>query len=260
MHVNNSPIALNNSPVECYASPEVIEDVLLKKLYMFTKISNNDSVRLRELGDLLMEILSAKQDGYLPGLAFLDTARGISPIVAKLSHSLQEKWVVQGSKFKADHNGLFPPFSFFAEFICCEARIRNDPSFTLRDINSKERPILRMMRVSLSPLKTSVVKDMRVENLERYCPIHNRPHSLKRCRAFRAKAIEERKSFLCENGICYKCCTSTTHLAKDCKVPVMCNECESKLHVTVMHPGPPSQVPPQVSYIPREPRSRKRWQ
>ncbi|RXN32352.1 C-type mannose receptor 2-like protein [Labeo rohita] len=62
--------------VECYASPEVIEEALFKKLDMFTKISNNDSVRLRELGDLLMEILSAKQDGYLPGLAFLDTARG----------------------------------------------------------------------------------------------------------------------------------------------------------------------------------------
>ncbi len=75
---------------------------------MFTKISNNDSARLRELGDLLMEIFSAKQDVYLPSLAFLDTARGISPIVAKLPHTLQEKWVAQGSKFKSDHNGLFP--------------------------------------------------------------------------------------------------------------------------------------------------------
>lgn len=62
---------------------------------MFSKISSNDFVRLRELGDLLMEILSVKQDGYLPGLFFLDTARGISPIVAKLPHSLQEKWVAQ---------------------------------------------------------------------------------------------------------------------------------------------------------------------
>lgn len=148
MHVNNPQVALRKAwdrLVECYASPEIIEDALFKKLDTFTKIYNNDSVRLRELGDLLMEILSAKQDGYLPGLAFLDTARGISPIVAKLSHSLQEKWVAQGSRFKVEHNGLFPPFSFFAEFICNEARIRNDPSFSLTrssDIHSKERPIL----------------------------------------------------------------------------------------------------------------------
>ncbi len=94
----------------------------------------------------------------------------------------------------------------------------------------------------MSAHKTDVVRDRRVENLEKYCPIHNIPHPLKMCRAFRAKPIEERKSFLRENGICYKCCISTTHLAKDCKIAVMCNECESKLHVTVMHPGPPSQV------------------
>lgn len=31
--------------------------------------------------DLLMELLSAKEDGYLPGLAYLDTVRGFRPIV-----------------------------------------------------------------------------------------------------------------------------------------------------------------------------------
>ncbi|XP_067279227.1 uncharacterized protein [Pseudorasbora parva] len=258
MHVNNPQVALRKAwdrLVECYASPEIIEDALFKKLDMFTKISNNDFVRLRELGDLLMEILSAKQDGYLPGLAFLDTARGISPIVAKLSHSLQDKWVAQGSRFKTEHNGVFPPFSFFAEFICYEARIRNDPSFSLTrssDIYPKERPILRMERIPLSTHKTDVLSDKRVENPGKYCPIHNRPHPLKKCRTFRAKHIDERKSFLRENGICYRCCTSTSHLAKDCKVTVMCSECESNRHVTVMHPGPPCQVPksptPQTSY------------
>lgn len=202
-----------------------------------------------------MEILSAKQDGYLPGLAFLDTARGISPIVAKLSHSLQEKWVAQGYRFKAEHNGLFPPFSFFAEFICNEARIRNDPSFSFThssDIHSKKRPILRTARIPLSTHKTDVLSDKKVENPGKYCPIHNRPHPLKKCRTFRAKPIEERKSFLRENGICYKCCMSTTHLAKDCKLTVKYSECESNRHVTVMHPGPPCQGPehstPQLSY------------
>ncbi|KAM4051215.1 uncharacterized protein ACNLHF_021992 [Anomaloglossus baeobatrachus] len=29
--------------------------------------------------------------------------------------------------------------------------------------------------------------------------------------------MPDRKSFLKENGICYKCCLSTTHLARDCK-------------------------------------------
>ncbi|KAI4873908.1 hypothetical protein NFI96_029123 [Prochilodus magdalenae] len=76
-----------------------------------------------------MEIQSAKEDGYLTGLAYLDTARGINPIVERLPHALQEKWISCGSKFKAESNGQFPPFSFFAAFISHEARTRNDPSF-----------------------------------------------------------------------------------------------------------------------------------
>ncbi len=56
---------------ECYASPEVIEKALFKKLDEFPRISSKDWVKLRELGDLLMELQAAKEDGYLPGLASL---------------------------------------------------------------------------------------------------------------------------------------------------------------------------------------------
>lgn len=99
-----------------------------------------------------------------------------------------------------------------------------------------------MTRGILSAHKTDVSGDKRAENLGKHCPIHNKTHSLEKCRAFRAKSIEERKSFLRENGICYKCCKSMTHLAKDCKITVTFSECESNHHVTVMHPG-------QLSYV-----------
>ncbi len=66
---------------ECYGSSEVIEDALLKKLENFPKISNKDKEKLRELGDLLLEIDAAKSGGHLPGLAYLDTARGVKPII-----------------------------------------------------------------------------------------------------------------------------------------------------------------------------------
>lgn len=73
---------------ECYGAPEIIESSLFEKLDSFPKISKKDNRKLRELGDLLMELLSAKEDGYLPGLSYLDTAHGIGPHVEKLpSHS-----------------------------------------------------------------------------------------------------------------------------------------------------------------------------
>lgn len=68
-----------------------------------------------------MEMLSAKEDGYLPGLAYLDTARGIRPIVEKLPYTLQEKWISQGSKYKEEFGVSYPPFSFFTQFICNHA-------------------------------------------------------------------------------------------------------------------------------------------
>lgn len=76
---------------ECYGSAEAIEAALFNKLERFPKLSNKDPQRLRELGDLLLELQAAKTEGYLPGLTSLDTAGGISFILEKLPYSLQEK-------------------------------------------------------------------------------------------------------------------------------------------------------------------------
>lgn len=58
---------------ECYVAPEIIESSLFKRLDSFPHLTSKESVKLRELGDLLMEVLSAKADEYLPGLNYLDT-------------------------------------------------------------------------------------------------------------------------------------------------------------------------------------------
>lgn len=54
-HVNNPEVALTKAwdrLSKCYG---VIEDALFKKLDMFSRISSKDHIKLRELGDLLME-------------------------------------------------------------------------------------------------------------------------------------------------------------------------------------------------------------
>lgn len=76
-------------------------------------------------------------------------------------------------------------------------------------------------------------------DVDRQCPIHKKPHPLKRCRGFRDwRTLEERKAFLKESGICFRCCSSTNHMAKDCKRAIQCKECDSHRHVTALHPGP----------------------
>ncbi|XP_038159402.1 uncharacterized protein LOC119795453 [Cyprinodon tularosa] len=251
VHIDNPIIALKmtwDRLDEYYGAPEVIESALFKKLDSFPKITNKDNRKLRELGDLLMELLSAKEDGYLPGLAYLDTARGIKPILEKLPYNLQEKWITQGSKYKEDHKVGYPPFSFFTSFICYQAKTRNDPSFaffgnssTIENPNSRHIKIRTPVSVHKTRVSSGVKQNEALlkDEVAKLCPIHNKPHPLKKCRGFRLKTIDERKAYLKDQGICFKCCSSTTHLARDCKVILRCDECDSEKHITALHPGPP---------------------
>ena len=239
---------------ECYGTPEAVEDALLKKIEDFPKLTNKDNAKLRELGDILLELECAKEEGYLPGLAFLDTARGVNPIAEKLPYSLQERWISTGFRFKEENGVAFPPFSIFSQFVRRQAKVRNDPSFAFATSSSHTPPKaesatkygykapVSVHKTEVSPESSygdSSSAEMKTGDPDRECPIHRKPHPLKRCRTFRSKHIEERKAYLKDNRICFKCCGSTQHMAKDCKVPIKCAECNSERHITALHPGPP---------------------
>ncbi len=215
MHAHNPALGVQmawHRLEECYGSSEVIEDALIKKLENFPKISNKDKEKLRELGDLLLEIDAAKSGGHLPGLAYLDTARGVKPIIEKLPYGLQDKWIAQGSKYKEDYHVSFPPFSFFTRFTVSQAKIKNDPSFTFSLSNSQTSAKAEMSaakysnRSSVSVRKTDVSTVHRVfqrKSPERQlikpdsqCPIHNKLHPLSKCREFRNRHIDDRKRYL----------------------------------------------------------------
>ncbi|KAK0150329.1 hypothetical protein N1851_008574 [Merluccius polli] len=195
-----------------------------------------------------MELEAAKTDGDLPGLQYLDTARGISPFVQKLPFNLQEKWLSLGSSYKLQHKISFPPFEVFVDFIRQQALIRNNPSFKcigLAEVPPKadKTPWIPNRQKEISVHKTDILRTAprasdKADDHERLCPIHKMPHLLQKCRAFREKPLEERKAFLKENGICFKCCTSTQHMAKNCESTIGCLECGSERHISALHPGP----------------------
>lgn len=113
---------------KCYGSPEVVEKALFKRLDSFPHLSA-DNIKLRELSDLLMELLAAKNDGCFPGLMYLDTPHGIKPIVEKLPPGLQEKWLTTGSRFKEQNSVIFLLLSSFVDFIYREAKAQNEMKF-----------------------------------------------------------------------------------------------------------------------------------
>ncbi|KAK7891083.1 hypothetical protein WMY93_023046 [Mugilogobius chulae] len=200
-----------------YGSPEAIESALFSRVEAFPKVQSRDSHKLQELADLLQELEIAKQNSKLCGLAYLDTARGVQPIVEKLPYPLQERWMSKGSKYKKDYDVPFPPFSFFKEFICTEAEVRNDPSFKLCPLSSPS------------------------QRKDKYGA---QASSLSKCRSFIKMTLDERKKLLKEKMICYRCCASTSHMAKNCQAPIKCLECASDKHVSAMHNSGTSSVQP----------------
>ncbi|XP_059836403.1 uncharacterized protein LOC132399729 [Hypanus sabinus] len=70
VYINKTELALSKAWErlrEGYAAPEIIEAALYRCLENFPKVSAKDHIKLRELGDLLMEIQGAKEDGYSTG-------------------------------------------------------------------------------------------------------------------------------------------------------------------------------------------------
>ncbi|XP_073439167.1 uncharacterized protein [Dendrobates tinctorius] len=233
-----------------YGSAEAIEKSLFKRLQNVPRINLKDAHKLLDLSDLLMELELAKGDPRLSGLCYLDTAHGVNPIVSKLPHSLQEKWAVCVSRYKRSHDVTFPPFD--------QAQMRSDPSLDFLESNTTApaTPSSRYERVShrrkdlrssisvkktnLPPPAVTAFKQYTIpsrdKSFNRECPIHKKPHSLNKCRGFRSKTMQERKKILSELGVCFKCCASLEHMAKDYKSAIKCEECHSDKHPSALHP------------------------
>lgn len=163
---------------------------------------------------------------------------------------MQELWLYFGTRYKQEHFGSFPPFSVLVNFISTEASARIDPSLNLFMQAPVERKSKweRPAKTSAYVHKTQVSGTAKAESTEsreqidpnKHCPLHKKPHPLRKCRGFREKSINDRKQLLKEHYICFRCCSSTEHLAKNCTAEIKCTECESTAHVTALHPYPPT--------------------
>lgn len=163
-----------------------------------------------------MELEAARSDGDLPGLAYLETARGINLILQKLPYNSQEKWLAHGSRFKEEYKVPFPPFGYFVDFVCQQAKMQNDPSFSIqptcpstvdRDLQSQLTRLRWQTTPSLQWAPRGKVKRIEL-NIE---------------------SIEHRKALLKQHGICYKCCASSAHLARNSDNNTKCLESRSGL-------------------------------
>ena len=152
--------------------------------------------------------------------------------MAKLPYQLHEKWTNRAVSHKNQQKVSFPTFTVFAQFVREMSRIKNDPEFMYElpsENNSKKSvvqsaPTPKRHRPSLPsrPLVAARKTDLDQTSLStrigpELCPLHKTKHSLNKYKAFKAKSFEDRRKFLKDNRICYKCCESDQHVKRDCK-------------------------------------------
>ncbi|VDI26079.1 Hypothetical predicted protein [Mytilus galloprovincialis] len=212
-----------------YGSPEKVETALKMKLSSMPKITYKDKNKLYELSDVLAEIQAVKEKPeYSALLSFYDTSMGVNPTISKLPAGLQSKWRDRAASYKRKHCVIFPPFTFFCDFVLEMAEVMNDPSFDFEFSGMSHEPRTNYRNVSVA--KTEIDNNTNTPK----CIIHNANHSLDDCRVFRHKTLDERRSLLKQHGICFRCCVSQ-HLRKDCHENIKCSECKGTSHTTAMH-------------------------
>ena len=230
-----------------YGSPEMLDEVIKKKLRDFPTLTNKDNRKLLELSDLVSEIESLKlEPKFAALLAYYDSSSGVIPIVNKLPYNLKEKWVSQAANYKKCHNVPFPPFCHFAQWLRDISKIKNDPSLSFIQESSSpggtrgyppngktERRQTGPSRPTVTAYKTDAVSTG--QGSQQRCPIHRTNHSLNECRAFQLKSLEERKKFLKDHNLCFKCCISTEHRSKECVSAIKCTNCGSTRHSSALH-------------------------
>ena len=242
VHVNKPEDGLNAAwkrLEENFGQPEVVSLSLIRKVKDIKKISRSNHKALRDFGDGLLMLEYAKEDDSLPGLEYLDTFMGINPLTAKLPEDLQNQWRTRAYRYKQKNNGRFPPFTLFSKFVRDVAEERCDPSFSTlltepmetRAPTSYKPQYHRRSTVNVS--KTEVDK----ESKQPECPLHNRSsHTIEDCRYLRAQTLNTRREIIRKAGLCLRCLTTTSHIARNCNAQVSCKVCGSDRHPALLHP------------------------
>ncbi|CAC5374797.1 unnamed protein product [Mytilus coruscus] len=110
--------------------------------------------------NVLAEIRAVKEKPeYSALLSFYDTAVGVNPTISKLPAGLQSKWRDRAASYKRKHCVIFPPFTFFCDFVLEMAEVMNDPSFDFEFSGMSHEPRNRTNNRNVSVAKTEIVNN-----------------------------------------------------------------------------------------------------
>ncbi|XP_021324883.3 uncharacterized protein [Danio rerio] len=218
-----------------YGSPFVVQRAFRDKLMKWPRIAANDPIALREFADFLQGCAEAMP--HVKGLGILNDCEENHKLLKKLPEWMMRRWsriVVE----ELDRSGEYPSFVHFTQFMQTEARIACNPiaSPLLMNVkNTDERLPKRTKALNTGiQIKTSISGPPENYRPKPPCLVcKDEMHGVVKCPSFAAKTMDEKKSFIHENHLCFGCLRKG-HNTKDCRRRHTCNTC-GRRHPTCLH-------------------------
>lgn len=199
------------------------------------KIAANDPIALREFVDFVQGCVEVIP--HVKGLAILNDCEENHKLLKKLPELMVRRWsqiVVE----ELDTSGDYPSFICFTDFMQKEAQIACNPiAFPLlMNIETTDERFPKSAKV----LTTSThAKNVTLESLENSKPkppclvCKDVTNSVAKCLTLAAKTTDEKKTFIHENHLCFRCLRKG-HTTKECKRRHTFSTC-SRCHPTCLH-------------------------
>ena len=217
-----------------YGCPLKVSHALQKKLQAFPSIRHtNIGLKLQDLLYLCRSI-DANMIGNVE-LHIFNLSSGQQLVWSKFPEWLQVKWRSRGHKYSADNPGSLPSFSYLTEFLQVTVDELLDPNYDKKTWNvSKSIHTLKTETSNQEELPSSFnTLKTEISSKEEKCVYHDiGGHSIVNCRTFSKLPYQERRNFVKEKRLCFKC--MGPHTIKMCSSNIKCSTC-GKNHSTLLH-------------------------
>ena len=227
------------------AAKEAVDGYLLMprdKLEAWPKVGDRDGLALRKFADFLGQCKLAMRDN--PTLSILNDDRENGKLVAKLPEWLAKRWIRSVSDYKGRFHE-YPPFHEFVSFLRKEATIACEHLA----INKKQPQPQKSGEVKNTMQKGrnfAIMSEQQPRSVDN-CLMCHKSHSVNDCHAFLKKTLDERRSWVKQQGLCFGC-LQHGHTSHGCRAKLTCKTCSSR-HPTSLHdpsfkPKPHTSAPP----------------
>jgi len=196
------------------------------------KVGVNDSLSLREFTDFLQGCVEAIP--HVKGLAILNDCEENYKLLKKLPEWIVRKWsklVVE----ELDMTGDYPSLKRFAEFLQKESKIACNPFTSPLLMSSKVSDESFPKRAKAfntnAQVKDPIRMGFEITSPCSFC--ESKTHSIAKCPIFAEKPMDDKRSFIRENHLCFGC-LRRGHISRDCKRRHICGTCSFR-HPTCLH-------------------------